>query len=252
MNLRTSFFGLTAAVLFACGGDSCFIPGTRVLTPSGWRAIETLRPGDTIVSYSLGEERLVSRAVRRVFSATTDRLLRLEAGELHLTGVSGSHPVFDVTRSAFVRVDALSLGGIVLASLPGATPRPLPITHLSVAASGGTHEVWNLEVDGEEHNYFAEGILVHNKSPLELDADEDGYFDGDDCNDGDATIYPGATEVCDQVDNDCDGKVDNDCTNLEGGGGQGGGSGGTAPTGGAGGAGGTGGGQAGGGGQGGG
>lgn len=236
MKLRTSFFGLTAALLLACGEDSCFIPGTRVLTPSGWRAIETMQPGEAILSYSLGEQRLVSRTVRRVFAATTDRLLRLEAGELHLTGVSASHPVFDVTRSAFVRVDALTLTGVVLATLPGAAPRPLPITRLGVVASSGAHTVWNLEVDGEEHNYFAEGILVHNKSPLPEDRDGDGYEDGDDCNDGDATVFPGATEICDQRDNDCDGQVDNDCTNATGGGGvggEGGGAGGQAATGGA-------------------
>ncbi len=42
-----------------------------------------------------------------------------------------------------------------------------------------------------------------------LDLDEDGYrpYDGD-CNDEDATINPTQEEVCDGIDNDCDGQVD--------------------------------------------
>ncbi len=40
------------------------------------------------------------------------------------------------------------------------------------------------------------------------DADGDGFDAGVDCDDADDTINPDATEVCDGVDNDCDGSVD--------------------------------------------
>lgn len=43
-----------------------------------------------------------------------------------------------------------------------------------------------------------------------MDADGDGYFSDEDCDDADATNHPGATEVCDGMDNNCDGLVDED------------------------------------------
>ena len=46
------------------------------------------------------------------------------------------------------------------------------------------------------------------------DADQDGDgFSGaaGDCNDGDASVFPGAMEICDGVDNNCDGFIDDGC-----------------------------------------
>ncbi len=40
------------------------------------------------------------------------------------------------------------------------------------------------------------------------DADGDGVIAADDCDDLDETVYPGAVEVCDGVDNNCDGVAD--------------------------------------------
>ncbi|KPJ94872.1 MAG: hypothetical protein AMJ55_05440 [Gammaproteobacteria bacterium SG8_15] len=40
------------------------------------------------------------------------------------------------------------------------------------------------------------------------DADKDGVIAAKDCNDSDAAIYPGAEELCDATDNNCDGRID--------------------------------------------
>jgi len=47
----------------------------------------------------------------------------------------------------------------------------------------------------------------------DVDADDDGYYTcQNDCDDDDASIHPEADEVCDGVDNNCDGQVDEGCT----------------------------------------
>lgn len=46
------------------------------------------------------------------------------------------------------------------------------------------------------------------------DADGDGYPADTDCNDADATTFPGAPEVCDGEDNDCDSAIDESATDA--------------------------------------
>ena len=44
-----------------------------------------------------------------------------------------------------------------------------------------------------------------------VDADGDGFKTNQDCDDTNAAIHPGAPELCDGVDNNCDGQVDEGC-----------------------------------------
>ncbi|TKK67474.1 T9SS type A sorting domain-containing protein [Ilyomonas limi] len=65
-------------------------------------------------------------------------------------------------------------------------------------------KTWYADADGDSYGN-ANTVTTANEQPT-------GYVaNSTDCNDGDGTIYPGAPELCDGKDNNCDGTVDEGC-----------------------------------------
>jgi hypothetical protein len=58
-------------------------------------------------------------------------------------------------------------------------------------------------IDDEDFDLDQDGIA----DCLDLDDDGDGFLDGVDCAPVEASIYPGADEYCNDIDNDCDGQI---------------------------------------------
>lgn len=83
-------------------------------------------------------------------------------------------------------------------------------TAVGTTLSVGTHTVTLSALD-EELKEGSDAIVVRVYDPLDVDDDGDGITEnGGDCDDTDRMVYPGAPETCDDLDNDCDGDVNED------------------------------------------
>jgi hypothetical protein len=140
--------------------DTCIAEGTLIDTPEGAKPIQELVVGDRVWSYNTLSRECVPTTVRQVFSAQANETIVI-AGRLRLTA---SHPVFASGKWK-------PAGDLVV------DDRLLNRSGQHIAAGmsrveHGAIRVFDISVD-QPHNFFASGLLVHNKSM----AYATGYFD---------------------------------------------------------------------------
>ncbi len=98
-----------------------------------------------------------------------------------------------------------------VASLPSVAPASGELSTLLPELSPGIHLLSLSVRDSDGAEAFAETSFR-----VVVDADNDGIFGEDDCNDDDANAFPGADERCNGADDDCNGLIDDaavDATN---------------------------------------
>lgn len=139
----------------ARGGGGCLERGSRVWTPAGEVAIESLRPGDAVLAFADGTIRTAT--VQAVTSVEPENYCELTAGGRRLR-LTAEHPietapgVFRVASEmrAGDRLHLLADGRVSEATVTAARsiPASAPAYNLLVAPYGA---------------YIANGIVVHNK-----------------------------------------------------------------------------------------
>jgi hypothetical protein len=145
-------------------GSTCLAGGTDIKMADGsQRNIEDIHVGDRVMSYDTTLGRMTSSEVTKTFAHPAVEGTVLINGKLRATP---NHPFY--VGGQWKRADELAAGDPLLTLDPRAGEGSMqmvvaPDTVTSLAMMPGTLETYNLEVAGE-HDYFAGGVLVHNKT----------------------------------------------------------------------------------------
>ncbi len=149
---------------FVDASSSCVAEGSLVAGPSGSVPIEHLRVGDEVWSIDPLSGRPVVARIVAIYSARRPCLALRTASGRTLT-VTEEHPVYAPDEGRFHPAGRwLEPNAPRVAVVDGGlTPEDV----LSCAPLSGVRRVYDLTVDSPYHNFSADGVLVHNKTPYE-------------------------------------------------------------------------------------
>jgi len=99
----------------------------------------------------------------------------------------------------------------------------VPDNDLGYAVVDGSYWINNGQVPGGPPNTIFNGqgnsdghhYRLRITATVPEDLDGDGFHELNDCDDGDINTYPGAPELCDYIDNNCNGQVDDNVVDID-------------------------------------
>ncbi len=134
--------------------STCLLPDTNIqLANNITKEIQDIEAGDEVLTYDTFHNKLLSNTVKEVSVRETDHGYLVLNEVLKITE---EHSIW-VNNERWSKAGNVAVGDKVL-NTDGKLIEIKSIEHVS-----GSYQVYNLEIDGFEHNFFADGILVHNQ-----------------------------------------------------------------------------------------
>ncbi len=141
---------------------TCFVAGTKVKTINGEKNIENIKEGDLVFSYSTDLNIGIVASVNKllIHEGNFNVLKIILNNGVELT-VTPEHRFYLPKKNKWVHAENLIVGDELLFfnSLLG---REVNSKIISIKNAGKVNKVYNIHTTHETHNYFANGILVHN------------------------------------------------------------------------------------------
>lgn len=141
---------------------NCFAAGTPISTPAGERPIEALAVGDPVWAFDTARGARVRSVVTAVHRHPVTAIGKLSIADGHALLVTSEHPIYAPSLDRYVPAGELPEQTSVLLLNDDVAAQLSTVSSFERDFVYGP--VFNITV-AEQHNYFAAGVLVHNKSP---------------------------------------------------------------------------------------
>ncbi|MEQ1746726.1 MAG: MopE-related protein, partial [Saprospiraceae bacterium] len=186
---------------FAWKGPYAVADSTINTAGTGWILAETWHPYQPKSFVTPPYPGFVSG--HAAISHAAAEALTLLTGDAYFPGGLGAYTV--KANSAFLRLEK---GPSVDVSLQWATYRDAAdqasLSRIWCGTNAPCDDIPGRIIGTETGN----GAFQLAKKYFYQDRDGDGYRSHEDCDDNNAAVHPGAVEICDGLDNDCNGKAD--------------------------------------------
>lgn len=150
------------------GGEGCFLPGTQItLSDLSYMNIENLRKGHKILSYdTVSKQKIISEVKETFIHYNSEKILIIN----DIINVTPNHPFY--INNQWCEIGTAKVGDILL------NQNSEIVEIVSIEEVFGDYIVYNIETDDITHNYFANGILAHNKIKKDIEGENPKHFGG--------------------------------------------------------------------------
>ena len=136
--------------------STCFLAGTKILMADGsYKNIEDVKVGDIVKAYDIQNGRLVDAKVSYVYHHPKEAAPEYYIVINGVLKVTPNHPIY--VNGKWLPAEEIRIGD----KLQGVNGEEIKVT--SIQKVFRKEATYNLEIE-IYHNYFADNILVHNKS----------------------------------------------------------------------------------------
>jgi hypothetical protein len=168
-----SFFISSSQNAFIVHNAPCFVAGTKIHTENGIKNIEDVKVGEKVMSFNHDNDTSEYKEVLEVMFKENECVITyVFEDETELTGTK-DHPLYVVGKgySSFepqqtlddsgLNVEQIEVGDVAKLFVEGEEYPHLLITEIKEA---GFADVYNLKNIQDNHNFYANNLLVHNRA----------------------------------------------------------------------------------------